>query len=112
MWHSHSLVLVQPVSVALPIIINELILLKQCLSSTTAFGFGSQYLARYEIQMVGISWKNIRDSPIQGDEMSFHWCLVMMALDGVIYLVIGWYIRNVKPGDYLIQSKSDCFRYI
>lgn len=37
--------------------------------------------------------------------MSFHWCLVMMALDGVIYLVIGWYIRNVKPGDYPIKIR-------
>ncbi|XP_078319098.1 uncharacterized protein LOC111121791 isoform X3 [Crassostrea virginica] len=71
-----------------------------CLSSTSAFGFGSQFLARYEIQMVGIHWNNIEDSPIQGDDMSFHWCLVMMALDGFIYLLIGWYVRNVKPGKY------------
>lgn len=48
--------------------------------------------------MVGIHWNNIEDSPIQGDDMSFHWCLVMMALDGFIYLLIGWYVRNVKPG--------------
>lgn len=34
--------------------------------------------------------------------MSFYWCLVMMVLDGVIYFVIGWYIRNVKLGDYFI----------
>ncbi|XP_061191991.1 uncharacterized protein LOC133200204 [Saccostrea echinata] len=71
-----------------------------CLSSTTAFGFGSQYLAHYEIQMTGIHWNNLDSSPIEGDQMNFHWCLVMMALDGVIYLLIGWYVRGVKPGKY------------
>ncbi|XP_056019725.1 uncharacterized protein LOC125668687 isoform X2 [Ostrea edulis] len=71
-----------------------------CLFSTTAFGFGSQYLARYEIQMIGVNWNNIDVSPIEGDRMNFHWCVLMMVIDGVIYLLIGWYIRGVKPGKY------------
>lgn len=50
--------------------------------------------------MEGIQWSNIDKSPIPGDETSFSWCCYMMLIDGCIYLVIGWYIRNVKPGKY------------
>ncbi|VDI72583.1 ATP-binding cassette, subfamily A (ABC1), member 1, partial [Mytilus galloprovincialis] len=71
-----------------------------CLSSTTAFGFGAHHLSRYETLMEGIQWSNIDKSPILGDETSFSWCCYMMLIDGCIYLVIGWYIRNVKPGKY------------
>jgi hypothetical protein len=27
---------------------------------------------------------------------------IMMVIDGCIYLVIGWYVRNVKPGKYTL----------
>ncbi|KAJ8318608.1 hypothetical protein KUTeg_003699 [Tegillarca granosa] len=71
-----------------------------CLFSTTSFGFGAQYLSRYEVQGVGVHWSNIQSTPIAGDSMSFSWTCILMLIDGVIYLVIGWYVRNVKPGKY------------
>ncbi|KAL5018720.1 hypothetical protein ScPMuIL_004442 [Solemya velum] len=71
-----------------------------CLSCTTAFAFGAQYLARYEEQVEGLQWHNIRQSPLYHDNVNFHWICIMMLIDSAIYLVLGWYIRNVKPGKY------------
>ncbi|KAK3588921.1 hypothetical protein CHS0354_023682 [Potamilus streckersoni] len=75
-----------------------------CLSSTSAFGFSAQYLARYEEQLIGIQWSNIKSSPIHGDSTSFSWTCIMMVIDGAIYLVLGWYIRHVKPGKYGVSQ--------
>ncbi|KAK3089434.1 hypothetical protein FSP39_003578, partial [Pinctada imbricata] len=77
---------------------------EECLFSTTAFGFAAQYLARFEIQMEGIHWYNIKDSPLKDDDFSFSWACLMMLIDGCIYLVIGWYIRNIKPGKYGVSK--------
>ncbi|XP_060072042.1 uncharacterized protein LOC132551915 [Ylistrum balloti] len=74
-----------------------------CLASTTSFGFAAQYIARYEIQMVGMHWDKIYESPMPGDEMSFAWCCLMMIIDGVIYLIIGWYLRSIRPGKHGIS---------
>ena len=74
----------------------------QCLSSTTAFGFAAQYLSRQEVLMEGVQWSNIKTSPLVGDDMNFSWTCIMMVIDGCIYLVIGWYVRNVKPGKYTL----------
>lgn len=35
-----------------------------CLSSTTAFALGCNYIAQYEQQGVGIQWSNIETSPV------------------------------------------------
>ncbi|XP_069125420.1 phospholipid-transporting ATPase ABCA1-like [Argopecten irradians] len=75
-----------------------------CLASTTSFGFAAQYIARYEIQMLGMHWDSIYDSPMPGDDMSFAWCCLMMIIDGVIYLIIGWYLRTIRPGKHGISQ--------
>lgn len=74
----------------------------QCLSSTTAFSFGSQYLSRYEEQMVGLHWKNIHESPMEGDDLSFSFACTMMAIDSLIYFVIGWYVKSVKKSKFTL----------
>ncbi|CAI9715527.1 factor export ATP-binding I [Octopus vulgaris] len=75
-----------------------------CLSSTTAFSFGSQYLSRYEEQMVGLQWKNIHESPMEGDELSFSFACTMMAIDSLIYFIIGWYVKSIMKKKYGIPK--------
>ncbi|ESO87425.1 hypothetical protein LOTGIDRAFT_127778, partial [Lottia gigantea] len=67
-----------------------------CLSCTTAFSFGAQYLATLEEIGTGIHWHNIDVSLGDGEDMTFHWSCIMMLIDSAIYFVLGWYIRNVK----------------
>ncbi|XP_026563515.1 ATP-binding cassette sub-family A member 12 isoform X1 [Pseudonaja textilis] len=70
------------------------------LLSPTAFSYGSQYIARYEEQGIGLQWDNINVSPISGDNTNFSWMCWLILIDSFIYFILGWYIRNVFPGKY------------
>ncbi|KAM6900621.1 retinal-specific phospholipid-transporting ATPase ABCA4a [Xenentodon cancila] len=70
------------------------------LLSQVAFGFGTEYLSRYEEQGMGLQWDNIQTSPLEGDEFSFLTSICMMGLDTVLYAVLAWYLDNVFPGQY------------
>uniref|UniRef100_A0A8C9NEM6 P-type phospholipid transporter n=1 Tax=Serinus canaria TaxID=9135 RepID=A0A8C9NEM6_SERCA len=70
------------------------------LLSQVAFGFGTEYLSRYEEQGLGLQWGNIRTSPLEGDEYSFLFSINMMIFDAFLYGILSWYLDNVFPGDY------------
>ncbi|XP_056149332.1 retinal-specific phospholipid-transporting ATPase ABCA4 [Lampris incognitus] len=70
------------------------------LLSPVAFGFGTEYLSRYEEQGLGLQWDNIQTSPLDGDMYSFLTSVYMMMLDAVLYGVLAWYLDNVFPGQY------------
>ncbi|KAM9324762.1 retinal-specific phospholipid-transporting ATPase ABCA4 [Gastrophryne carolinensis] len=70
------------------------------LLSPVAFGFGTEYLSRYEEQGLGLQFGNIRKSPVEGDEYSFLFSIFMMLFDSLVYWVIAWYIDHVFPGEY------------
>ncbi|XP_053928617.1 retinal-specific phospholipid-transporting ATPase ABCA4 isoform X4 [Cuculus canorus] len=70
------------------------------LLSQVAFGFGTEYLSRYEEQGLGLQWGNIRTSPLEGDEYSFLFSIKMMLFDALLYGILSWYLDHVFPGDY------------
>ncbi|XP_074859387.1 retinal-specific phospholipid-transporting ATPase ABCA4 [Carettochelys insculpta] len=70
------------------------------LLSPVAFGFGTEYLSRYEEQGLGLQWDNIRTSPLEGDEYSFFFSIEMMLFDALLYGVLTWYLESVFPGEY------------
>ncbi|KAM4021891.1 retinal-specific phospholipid-transporting ATPase ABCA4 [Anomaloglossus baeobatrachus] len=70
------------------------------LLSPVAFGFGTEYLSRYEEQGLGLQFGNIRKSPMEGDEYSFLFSIIMMLFDAFVYWIIAWYIDHVFPGEY------------
>ncbi|XP_012781470.2 retinal-specific phospholipid-transporting ATPase ABCA4 [Ochotona princeps] len=70
------------------------------LLSPVAFGFGTEYLVRFEEQGLGLQWSNIGNSPMEGDEFSFLLSMKMMLLDAALYGLLAWYLDQVFPGDY------------
>ncbi|XP_053447494.1 retinal-specific phospholipid-transporting ATPase ABCA4 isoform X2 [Nycticebus coucang] len=70
------------------------------LLSPVAFGFGTEYLVRFEEQGLGLQWSNIGKSPVEGDEFSFLMSMKMMLLDAALYGLLAWYLDQVFPGDY------------
>ncbi|KAI9544411.1 hypothetical protein NQZ68_001284 [Dissostichus eleginoides] len=70
------------------------------LLSPVAFGFGTEYLSRYEEQGLGLQWDNIMTSPLEKDNYSFLTSILMMVFDAVLYGVLAWYLDNVFPGQY------------
>lgn len=63
-----------------------------------AFGFGTEYLSRYEEQGLGLQWNNIQSSPLEGDKYSFLLSMEIMIFDGFVYGWLAWYLDNVFPG--------------
>uniref|UniRef100_A0A8D2AMA5 ATP binding cassette subfamily A member 4 n=1 Tax=Sciurus vulgaris TaxID=55149 RepID=A0A8D2AMA5_SCIVU len=70
------------------------------LLSPVAFGFGTEYLVRFEEQGLGLQWNNIGNSPMEGDEYSFLLSMEMMLLDAAIYGLLAWYLDQVFPGHH------------
>ncbi|KAG8511044.1 Retinal-specific phospholipid-transporting ATPase ABCA4, partial [Galemys pyrenaicus] len=70
------------------------------LLSPVAFGFGTEYLVRFEEQGLGLQWNNIGSSLMEGDEFSFLMSMKMMLLDAALYGLLAWYLDQVFPGDY------------
>ncbi|XP_053185826.1 retinal-specific phospholipid-transporting ATPase ABCA4-like isoform X2 [Scomber japonicus] len=68
--------------------------------SPVAFGFGTEYLSRYEEQGLGLQWDNIQTSPLEKDSYSFLTSVLMMVIDAVLYGILAWYLDNVFPGQY------------
>ncbi|CAF4091856.1 unnamed protein product, partial [Adineta steineri] len=76
-----------------------------CLSSTVAFGLGCDYIARFEGMTQGIQWYNINKGAKPNDNFTFLYCLIMMLIDSVIYMLLTIYIENVFPGEYGIPQR-------
>ncbi|XP_064444861.1 retinal-specific phospholipid-transporting ATPase ABCA4 [Mirounga angustirostris] len=74
--------------------------MKVSLLAPVAFGFGTEYLSRFEEQGLGLQWSNIGKSPMEGDEFSFLMSMKMMLLDAALYGLLAWYLDQVFPGDY------------
>uniref|UniRef100_A0A8C5L437 P-type phospholipid transporter n=2 Tax=Jaculus jaculus TaxID=51337 RepID=A0A8C5L437_JACJA len=70
------------------------------LLSPVAFGFGTEYLVRFEEQGLGLQWNNMGSSPVEGDEFSFLLSMKIMLLDAALYGLLAWYLDQVFPGDY------------
>ncbi|KAM8934426.1 ATP-binding cassette sub-family A member 2 isoform 1-T1 [Pelodytes ibericus] len=70
------------------------------LMSTTAFGLGSKYFALYEVAGVGIQWRTLSQSPVEGDDFNLMLSMMMLIIDAVVYGVLTWYIEAVHPGMY------------
>ncbi|KAH0500847.1 Retinal-specific ATP-binding cassette transporter [Microtus ochrogaster] len=75
------------------------------LLSPVAFGFGTEYLVRFEEQGLGLQWYNIGKSPVEGDEFSFLLAMKMMLLDAALYGLLAWYLDQVFPAES--QAFSD-----
>jgi hypothetical protein len=67
------------------------------LSSATAFGYSSLYISWYEQQGKGLQWADAWTSPIQNDSMNYSLSIILMIFDGVLYGLLGWYVKKVFP---------------
>lgn len=77
--------------------------------STTAFGLGSKYFALYEVAGVGIQWRTISQSPVEGDDFNLGLAMTMLIMDAAVYGVLTWYIEAVHPGESRpVQARAPC----
>ncbi|XP_059504050.1 retinal-specific phospholipid-transporting ATPase ABCA4 isoform X2 [Stegostoma tigrinum] len=96
-WFIDSFAMMAASTVLATIVIMSLL-------SPVAFGFGTEYLSRYEEQGRGLQWDNIRASPVEGDEYNLLLSIKMMLFDAILYGVLAWYLDAVFPGQHGIPS--------
>ncbi|XP_028048892.2 uncharacterized protein LOC105837746 isoform X2 [Monomorium pharaonis] len=70
-----------------------------CLSMSTSFCYGCLFTVRKEVQGVGLSWANLWEESNPGDSMTLGLLLIMIALDGCLYAVIGCLIARYTDSD-------------
>jgi hypothetical protein len=58
----------------------------------------------------GIQWSNINQAAKPNDSFTFLYCIIMMFIDSVIYMLLTIYIENVFPGKKTIRHINEfCF---
>uniref|UniRef100_A0A8C5ESK9 ATP-binding cassette, sub-family A (ABC1), member 2 n=1 Tax=Gouania willdenowi TaxID=441366 RepID=A0A8C5ESK9_GOUWI len=80
------------------------------LMSTTAFGLGSKYFALYEVAGVGIQWRTISQSPVEGDDFNLGLSMMMLIVDAAAYGVLTWYIEAVHPEVLLVEQWAQSYQ--
>ncbi|CAF4578630.1 unnamed protein product [Rotaria socialis] len=78
-----------------------------CLSSTVSFGLGCNYIARLEGMAQGIQWFNLNKRMTPNDNFTVLYCIIMMFIDSIIYMLLAIYIENVFPGEFGIPQPWD-----
>jgi len=81
--------------------------LMSCLLGPTAMSTGARIIGFLELEGTGLQWSNIA-SPVattktggnNDNSFSFGHILMMLFVDGLLYLTIAWYIEKVKPGQF------------
>nr|QNH67915.1 ATP-binding cassette transporter subfamily A member 1-like protein X3 [Brachionus plicatilis] len=71
-----------------------------CLFAATGFGYSSLYLSWYEQQGKGLQFEDVWKSPITNDSMNYGYSIMILILDGIVYGLLGWYVKKVFPGRY------------
>ncbi|XP_076760468.1 lipid droplet defective [Xylocopa sonorina] len=80
-----------------------------CLSMSTSFCYGCLYAARKEVQGVGLTWSGMWEESSPGDSMSLGLVLLMIAIDGCLYAIIGYLVvryTNSGRGCHDLRSRS------
>ncbi|CAL7936973.1 unnamed protein product [Xylocopa violacea] len=80
-----------------------------CLSMSTSFCYGCLYAARKEVQGVGLTWSGMWEESSPGDSMSLGLVLLMIAIDGCLYAIIGYLVvryTNSGKGCHDLRSRS------
>ncbi|XP_043289977.1 uncharacterized protein ldd isoform X2 [Venturia canescens] len=88
------------------------------LSMSTSFSYGCLYIVRREVQGTGMTWDLLWEESTPGDSMSLGFVLLMIALDGIIYAFIGYFVarytnsdEDSDPGSMIVSEKQVGVRF-
>ncbi|KAF8353746.1 hypothetical protein PRIPAC_95369 [Pristionchus pacificus] len=79
--------------------------LANCINPDIALTFGIQLMAQYETQGDGLHWSNVFESVTPDEQLTFGHLLIMLAVDGVILMLITWFVEAVNPGGEGVPQK-------
>ncbi|KJE92513.1 ATP-binding cassette transporter subfamily A [Capsaspora owczarzaki ATCC 30864] len=66
----------------------------------SAIGIGGKTISQWEERGIGATWSNVNESASTTDSFCMADVFGMFAIDTLLYLVLTWYLDNVRPGRY------------
>ncbi|VDM40208.1 unnamed protein product [Toxocara canis] len=79
------------------------------LNPNIALGFGLGLLSRYETQDSGIHWNMLFEKATPDEPLTFGHMLIMMLVDGLLLVLITWYVEAINPGGEGVPQKAYFF---
>ncbi|CAI2352681.1 unnamed protein product [Caenorhabditis sp. 36 PRJEB53466] len=79
--------------------------LVNCLNPDIALNYGLQLLAAYETQAHGLKWAELFTPPSRDNNLTFGHALGALLVDGLIMVILTWYIEAVIPGGDGVPQK-------
>ncbi|KAF1753453.1 hypothetical protein GCK72_020010 [Caenorhabditis remanei] len=76
-----------------------------CLNPDIALNYGLQLLAAYETQATGLKWSEMFTPPSPDNNLTFGHALAALVIDGIIMIILTWYIEAVVPGGDGVPQK-------
>lgn len=64
----------------------------------TSFSFCLLYMTRLEQQGIGLDWTNLATSPLEGDQLNFLYCWLLLLLDSAVYGLLAVVVSKVRVG--------------
>ncbi|GMT18445.1 hypothetical protein PFISCL1PPCAC_9742, partial [Pristionchus fissidentatus] len=69
-----------------------------CLNPDIALNYGVLLLAQYETQAGGLNWGKLFDRVTPDEPLTLGHMMIMLVVDGIIFILITWYVEAVNPG--------------
>lgn len=60
-------------------------------------------------QAAGIHWANVFETPSPDETITMGHILVMLAIDGIVFIILTWYFEAVFPGGEGVPQKPYFF---
>ncbi|GMR40476.1 hypothetical protein PMAYCL1PPCAC_10671 [Pristionchus mayeri] len=76
-----------------------------CLNPDIALNYGVLLLAQYETQAGGLHWNNLFERVTPDEPLTLGHMCVMLVVDGIMWILITWYVEAVNPGGEGVPQK-------
>ncbi|ETN76296.1 hypothetical protein NECAME_11751 [Necator americanus] len=76
-----------------------------CLNPDIAMAYGVSLLAQYETQADGLHWGLLFSPSTPDQRLTVGHCLIMLIVDGIILMLVTWYVEAVYPGGEGVPQK-------
>lgn len=80
-----------------------------CALTNTPISFACQIICMFEGTGDGLQWSSINDGSTPDDNFSMAYALLMMVVNGIVYLLLAFYFEAVWPGEYGIPLPYNFF---
>ncbi|GMR40186.1 hypothetical protein PMAYCL1PPCAC_10381, partial [Pristionchus mayeri] len=76
-----------------------------CLNPHIALTYGVILMAQYETQAGGLYWSNLFESVTPDEPLTLGYMYIMLVIDGIMFVLITWYVEAVNPGGEGVPQK-------